>query len=89
MRSLKNPVRWKFDFGIRQRGHGQRPLSRMVARRTLQIDQLSGQQVHTIHSLFRIVGRVCKYPGVYSPGDPVEAFHDYTILVSLYEIVIE
>jgi hypothetical protein len=41
------------------------------------------------HVLFRVISRICKYSGIKSSIGPVAAADDYTVLPSLYKIVIQ
>ena len=50
---------------------------------------VSHRQARTKHSLFWIVSQISENSGVYSPGDPVEAFHNNSILVCLDEFIVK
>ena len=86
--SLKNPKWWKLDFGIKHRGHGQRPLSWIVASRTLQSKSVRATTSNEIALLLGVVSGVREYSWIHPPGDAIKAFDHYTVVVCLNKLIV-
>jgi len=84
------PMFWTRERGIRHRGQGQCPLSRILARRILPHCQ------HTVDSenehdtiLFWIVGGVSKNTGIEPPLDSIAAFNHDPMLVGFQKFIVD
>ena len=88
--SMTWPSWSSFDFSTRQRGHGQRPCSQIVASKTL-IKQWAVTQVgwETKSLLLGIICRVGEDPWIHAALDSIITMYNHTIVECMKEIIIE
>ena len=90
--SRARPILSNRSLGMRHRGHGHIPLSRIVAIKTLSIfhGQLQAIVSRIIgHLLLRVVSRVCENSRIDLLHNAIMAFNDNTIFVCMKEIVVK